>query len=354
MDETTFRILDTLSRQLGNPLSIYQLTSRIKESHGRAYYANIYQKLHALAKEDIIILRKVGRSSIASLNFANYLLIDLLTEMELRKKREFLSKAKAMQILLMDLEERCRKSDPVVSTSLINPERNFRLNRAELLILMRNSKDASTLDELISIYATMRELQSAHNIRLDFIALTTSDFTRQLGSEETNPIREMVSNEIGFYSPQAFWTEMAEAARKLRTIRLEEHETNPAKIAERDIVYNLARFGYKEIGPQISEGRKICIEYVATSLLMQNDARRIEAIPVMLAKKEANYRLFIFLSQKYGVSGRLLGLLKALNGIKPTKETSDAIALLQALKTKETKADQKSIEEKMRLYNAIR
>jgi hypothetical protein len=50
----------------------------------------------------------------------------------------------------------------------------------------------------------------------------------------------------------------------------------------------------------------------------------------------------------------LSGLLKALNKIKPTKETQSAIETLETLSTKEIRADEKSIEQKMKLYNAIR
>jgi len=50
----------------------------------------------------------------------------------------------------------------------------------------------------------------------------------------------------------------------------------------------------------------------------------------------------------------LLGLLKVLDSIMPTKETGEAIELMEAMGAKETKADKKTIEEKMRLYHAIR
>lgn len=67
-----------------------------------------------------------------------------------------------------------------------------------------------------------------------------------------------------------------------------------------------------------------------------------------------SYGLLIFLAQKYGLSGRLLGLLKALNEINPTRGTKSAIEIFEASGTKEIKAAKKSIEQKMRLYNAIR
>ena len=94
MDDTTYRILDTLWKEIGRSISIRELTSRIRRSHGTAYYSNIYEKTHALAAEGTIALTKAGRSSPANLNFANYMLIDLLTELEFRKKRDLLANPK--------------------------------------------------------------------------------------------------------------------------------------------------------------------------------------------------------------------------------------------------------------------
>ena len=74
MDTLTLRILDTLSSNLGDSLSINQLTERIRETYGTAYYANIYQKLQKLKKEGLVSLDLIGRSTNVKLNFQNYLL----------------------------------------------------------------------------------------------------------------------------------------------------------------------------------------------------------------------------------------------------------------------------------------
>lgn len=354
MDETTFRILDTLWREAGRPISIHELTSRIRESHGTAYYPNVYEKTRALARDGTITLTRAGRSWIANLNFANYLLIDLLTELELKRKRYLLTKSKELVILLMDMQERYRDILSIESISVIDAERNLKLNRAELLMLLHDSKGRSLHDDVIAIHTITRDLQGVHNIKLDPLILTNDEFLTLLTSDETNPLREMLPRSIALHSPQAFWTEIAAALGRGRRIALRDRETNPARIAEKDLAFNLARFGYKEIGLEIKEGERICIEYIITSILMKEDARRIDAIPIILAKNRWNYNLLVFLSQKYGLSGRLLGLLKALDRVKPMKEIETAIEILEAIKTKETKADERSIEQKMRLYNAVR
>ena len=86
-------------------------------------------------------------------------------------------------------------------------------------------------------------------------------------------------------------------------------------------------------------------------MLLAGSARRIEAIPVLLAKNRPNYGILIFLSRKYGTEGMLLGLLKALDKIKRNGESEYAIKALEALKTRGEKVDEKSIREKMRLYH---
>jgi len=166
-------------------------------------------------------------------------------------------------------------------------------------------------------------------------------------------LKEMLYDKITFHGPQDFWSHIAAALAKGHRIALLEAETNTAKISERDLTFNLARFGYKEIGPELREGRRICIECIIASIMMKGDSRRIEAIPILLAKNKPNHSLLIFLSEKYGLSGRLIGLLKALDEIKPSKEAAVTIGILESLKPKEIRANNKSIEEKMRLYGAI-
>src|SRR5208283_4422654 len=98
----------------------------------------------------------------------------------------------------------------------------------------------------------------------------------------------------------------------------------------------------------------ICIEYITASILMKNDARLNNTIPIILAKNKPDYNLLIFLAQKYGLSDKLLGLLNALNQIKPQTELRQAIRILEFMDAKEIKVNGKSIREKMRIYDAIR
>jgi len=350
MDETTFRILDTLSRALGMSLSINELNRRMHDLHGTAYYANTYRKLQSLAEQSIITLTKAGQSSLVTLNFGNYPLIDMLAEMEIKRKQTFLEKQAELQMLFMEIETCCSQMSHIISISAAHPDNNKKLNRVELLILLH--QEGAHIEQTLAIHKLMQTIQRMHTIRIDYLILSGSELSSLLASEEKNPLQEMLADEITILNPQGIWYEIRNARQQGLQIKTSEKETNPAKIPEQDIIHNLARFGYKELGPTLEKGEDICIEYIITSVLMGKDARRITAIPIILAKNMANSKLLTFLSQKYGVSGRLLGLLKALDKIRHTTETEASIKSLEAMNVKEIEVDEKNIMKKMMQYNA--
>ncbi|HTY75072.1 MAG TPA: hypothetical protein VMD05_05850, partial [Candidatus Nanoarchaeia archaeon] len=127
----------------------------------------------------------------------------------------------------------------------------------------------------------------------------------------------------------------------------------PAKIAETDLAYNLGRFGYHEFGRPSNNGKKICIEYITTALLLQDDIRFREAAPVILAKNNFNSNLLAFLSRKFGTAEDLMSILKILQELKPSKEIKRTIDFLSVFNTQETLTDKQGIEAKLRLYNAL-
>jgi hypothetical protein len=255
--------------------------------------------------------------------------VDLLAEIELRRKSEFLKKTKALDGLVIELEANFRRTNSIKSASLIDPERNTRLNRAELLILASNPEER-TQNQTSSIRNMIGEFQTRHDIKTDALLLSTENFADMLTSDEINPLREMLSEKIAFHNPQSFWAEIADIIKKGRMVRLLSEKTNPARISEKNLVFNLNRFDYRELGPKIEEGEKICLEYILTSILMNENARRINAIPPLVSKNAANYNLLIFLSQKYELSDRLMRILKAMQKRRPQEEIPDMMNLMQS------------------------
>jgi hypothetical protein len=352
MDETTYKILDVLSRNLGRPTSIHELTRKIKEMYGRAYYANIHEKIHDLTQDNIITLSKSGRSSIISLYFENYLLIDLLAEMELMRKQYFLKEKQEMQMLMMEIDTLLYNVSFIKSISLINPERNAKLNKTEIMFhIFQNKKDMEKTK--IEINTIMASLQRIHNIRINYLILDDEMFLDLLKSNESNTVKEMLHCKIATLHPQSFWMSIRGEILGGTMIIAEEHEIHPAKIAEEDLVFNLARFGYIEFGPKIKTSKPICIEYIISAIMFHNDARRMDAIPIILAKnKKTSYDLLLFLARRYNFEGKIFGILKALrNLVHGMNNIDEPIRLLEAMKIEEIKANAKVMKEKLKLYN---
>lgn len=374
MDETTFRILETLCSNLGKPLSIRGLAEEIKKRYGSSDYKNIYYKTQELKKRGIVILQEAGKSSIASLNFNSYLLVDTLAQVELMRKQSIMEK-NAELMNLFNWAESLFQWGAISSISIIDAENNINLLWAEFLCIIihrsheNTSKDRqserkkSAQDAIIGIYHGMNGMQKVRGIKPEMktnsLILTEQEFIALLNESQCNPVKEMPASHLAIISPQNYWITMKKASKGIQTGTCEEIDS--ARIPEQDIVYNLNRFGYIEIGSAIKHGKDICIESIITSIVIGGDARRIEAIPMMLSKAENSerqpiYRLLIFLCMKYEkpynkLPSILLGLLKALYDIKKYEGCGQAIEILEALKIKPKKADEESIRQKMELYN---
>ena len=239
MDETTYRILDILSRNIGSPQSINELTGKIENIYGAAYYANINEKIHDLTKEKIITLSKSGRSSLISINFNNYLITDLLAEMEFRRKQFFLQGKQEMQMLSMEIDTYLHSFLLIKSISLINPERNAKLNKVELFIHLRRTEKKKVEETKIGIHIILDNLQKIHNIRIDYIILEDNMFLNLLKSDEINPAREIISNKIVIFNPQDFWIGIKKTGVAGIKIITEDSDASATKISEDDMIFNL-------------------------------------------------------------------------------------------------------------------
>jgi hypothetical protein len=354
LDETSFRILDVVSRRLGHPLSINKIKWIIEKNYGTAHYVNIYNEIKKLEKAEILNIEKSGKSSIVSFNFKNYLLIDMLTEMELKKKYNFLKNRIETETLFRDLDQFSQDSFFIKSVCLISPEKNFQLNRVELLILLRDSDVSLPFEQIMdSIHDWLKRIKIRNNIKIDYLVLDEPSFQQILELEEINPVHEMLFDKIIIISPQSFWREIREILEKGSWIKTTATETQPIEINEHDMLYNLVRFGYSEFGQTVKRGRRICIEYIVISILLHDKIRRIEAIPVILMKNKFFWSILAFLSEKYGVSARLLGLLNVITEIKPKIDIVLTLEILKRQGITEIRANKKSIERRLRLYNVI-
>jgi len=344
---TEFKIIDTISREIGNRISINGLTTEIKQEFGSAHYSNIYNALLELKDKNIIQIEKQGNASIPLLNFSNYLLPDMLFELELQKKRDFLEKWPEAQFLLSNLDQELSGLSFIRSILLIDPEHNMKLNRAELLILI----DQENLANRQKTRSIINELRRHHNIRMEDLILSQSKLIDFLKSSEKNPIKEMISNKIATYLPQSFWNLIRNAYMHGDRIRFDNERTNLSKIKESDMAYNLARFGYMELGPEIIQGEDYSIEYILSSILFGDDPRRAAAASILISKNRPNFELLEFLSMRHGFAEKLLGLLEAINDISPAPEFSDAIWAFKDRGINPSRKDDGQIRNLMEVYD---
>lgn len=382
MDETTFRILDTLSRSLGENLSINQLTEKISTIHPTAYYKNIYDKIQELKDSKIIFLEDAGKSKIARLNFENENITSLMIEIELKKMQQFMEKRIEFKRLADELADMNQIGFiHIKSLAIIQPEKNARLNKIDLIILMqkpmpfqmRNEQNGKTsteefkgkqLEEMLqeeirSIYSHLQSLSKIHHIAINALILTKEEFKELMQTREENPIHSIFIDEISIYGANELWgfiRKLETSGTQIQTMELK----NSAAISKKELSFNAYRFGYTEFGEKMEETRKIGIESTICALLIQGSARQIEAIPAIIGLnlnqkngRKINLRLLTYLCQQSKQLEMFYGLLEELYKEFKDWEIENEIQLLEAMKVTPKKTDSKAIKEKMRLYNAI-
>lgn len=381
MEKTEFRILETLSRTPGRGLSIYELTKQIRQKYKTGDYKNIYEKTQSLKKEGLIQLDEIGGSSICQLNFNNYLITDYLAQTEIEQKKQFLEKYSSFLPIFEELEQDINANyQDTESLLILNPEQNARLNKIELLFILRSQYpftemlgsgksatithfSAEQLEEILEkekakLYELIRYLKIRYNIKSNAIFLKRKEFEEFLQSGDENFIKQSLTNKIAIFGENQFWKTIRQQIKKGKQFKPVKIK-NIDQISEEEIAVNLQRFGYTEHGTTLTNQTRIGLETTIVGILIQNKARQIEIIPTILEKafqkkdNAPNYSLLIFLAQKFEKLEKLTGLLQAYQKLKPRPETELALQCIKALKIKPTPIATRSIKEKMRLYHAL-
>ena len=346
MNGTELKVLEAMSRRVSDLVSIRQLTSEIERESGPAYYPNIYRALSSLQKEGIVTMEKQGKASIPALNFSNYLLLDTLTEMELQKKQGFLRKRPDTWGLFESLERELGDMPSVGAILLLDPEHNVKLNRAEPLVLMEE-KDRAQEGKVEKV---AHEIGVRFNVRVEPLVVAGTELIEALRAPERNPFKEMLPGMVVLHMPLKFWRLIRNAAVHGVRIRFDLDRTDPSKIGEKDLVHNLVRLGYRELGSEADGGQDFSVEYIVSSALLGEDKRRIAAVPVLLAKNKVDYSLLVFLSQKHGFAEKLLGALIALIKVAPSREIERAVAAMSGGGVIPAKMDEAHVRQALRLY----
>jgi hypothetical protein len=278
---------------------------------GSAHYKNIYDAVKSLEEEGIAGVKSAGRTSLVSLNFENPETASILSIIEMERKRSFLREEPSEADIVRALEE----IDGLAI--LISPQENLKLNLLEILYVTEEGSASRIASEL-------RELGKRHNRRIAPLILTAREFQGLLGSAESNPAKDSLSDRIIVSNPEGFWR-IVEAAAIVGTDALGKVE----EIGKGELRYNLARFGYSGFGDERPRGRKINIESIIAACLLRKEARLTEAVPILLAKNQVNYRLLLHLAVKYGLTGKAGFLMETAAELSKKRDIRQALAFFE-------------------------
>ena len=280
MNSTELWVLETLAKAPKSAMSISDIARAPKGARGRAYYKNVHAAVRALEAEGIVRTRKAGKTSLVEIGFGGPLTAGALGMMEIGKKLAFLKEEPGEGGLVRDLEG-------LEIAALIRPRENLALNICEVLCVSEGPDGA--LDGL-------RRIGKMRNRRIIPLALTPAEFTGLLGSGGGSAAREALRDCIVLAGQEAFW-------------RLVE-SSQFAEDGREGLQKSLARFGYEGWGAERAKcskghaggGQIGGLEEAIIACILSGDARLFEAVPALLAKNRANYRLLLYLALKGGVA----------------------------------------------------
>ncbi|MFH1750768.1 MAG: hypothetical protein ABH863_03760 [Candidatus Micrarchaeota archaeon] len=353
MNETEFRIFDILARNLGRQLSIQGIADEVEKAYGKGYYKNIYDATLSLEKEGLLRIQNSSGSRFAQIDFDSPSISLALTEMEIKRTQQLIKKPLYLA-LFKELEWQFTKHHasppwPIESASIIEDSKSLALNKAELLFILRDSNPAmpfeggrptktsskelaqQTEDERKLMYDYARFISTKTNIKISFLSLTAFEFASLLISPELNPLKDMLKLQIAVIKPSSYWLQLVKMHYDGMNPAFQSQQCNPAKLSREEIQAIFSGFGYREFGAN-AKPLNYSLETAIAAALMQEDARLLEAIPIILAKNQTliSYPMLEYLGMKHGklnLFGYLLSLaINTSSTLKSNLKATSAMA----------------------------
>lgn len=351
---TTLRVLDTLSRRIGESESIRSLADQVEEHHGTGHYPNVHEQLDRLQEEGIVRFEKAGRSKIPHLRFDRVGFPDTMATLELWRKDKLLKDRPAAAQALIHLEANLANDEHVLSISLAEPHRNLKLRRLEPLVLLRSRRRGEVRSDEREVELELTEqlanLEEDTSLRIDPWILPAQRYGEWLRAPEASPAPRILRSEICLWHPQAFWRSIAESLPHGEGLAPE----TPARVASLDdagLAWNLTRWGYEERGRELDDGGPaLCPETVTIGALAKEIPRWIGAAGVVLTKADIQPALLAYLAKAEEQGDQLAGILEILLEREPTQALQHTLDLLNALGIESTTIEQDMVLDAVELY----
>lgn len=372
LNDAALRILDVLAMNLGRPFSIRELNGQMSSKSKKSYYANTHKQVGELKGKQFLTLTRIGHSSSIELNFSSSELTGALAQMELQKASKLFQDHRLTQFR-KNLDELFLETPFVGAACIIESAQALALNKIELLFIIRPHTQESNANPLQPLPQAeeqrallgekMRSLAAKTSLRIDFLALTAQEFLNELFSPQANPVKALARTEVCVFNPGFYWMLIAAGKAQGRQLFFDETPADARKIERQDVLPAFERHGYQEFGAATMRLPGYSIETAIAAALILEDARLLEAIPIILAKdenKRINYALLEYLARKHGKAGLFGFLLEtAIEFSKPLKTNLSALKCLERMRQEygqnwdmRLQLRKKDISEKMRLYHA--
>ena len=337
MNKEETKILSYLSDNFGDGGNILEMSKGIDKRYWPAYYPNIYNTARKLAKIGVIDIEHEGNSKLVRLNTENPLSTYYISEIE-NYKNQKIAIPKEMLSSILNLSQ---KFD-IFSICALDPERCLKINRLELLILIRNHDESSYLLE------NVLQMESTYNIKIDPIILTPDEFAKLMKGGEMDLIKDLILSKNILYNSDGFWELIKQ--RKIDT-SYRKLGKYPQDLTSEELSYNYNRFGYR-LNESAKTSNKLSIELTIFSMSINEEIRIKYGAIILLYKNISKINLahLYYLYKRYDDLGIFKGILLSLAKLPDLQSNNEIRYYCNIISEEPSAFDGKMVKRYIGLY----
>ena len=170
-------------------------------------YSYLYKNVQNMIRENILISKRIGRSTICSINIENRKARLLLSLASQKKTDSFLSKNKVLSKMLEEAVQRLgQKTKTLYSIILFGSYAKGREKKAsdiDLLIIMSEKEDEAVHEELNTI-------ETRYGKAINPVIVDQEIFKKMAGSKDQNVVKEAIIDKVVLYGFEHFWELLSE------------------------------------------------------------------------------------------------------------------------------------------------
>ncbi|MDE1869057.1 MAG: hypothetical protein KGH60_03800 [Candidatus Micrarchaeota archaeon] len=332
------KILSYISDRLGSGRNILEMSKGINQKYGNSYYPNIYNAIKKLEKKGIIDIEREGNNKLISINIKNPLSFYYLSEIEsIRNQRTTIRKE------ILDGLSALPQTFDILSMCSLDTKKHLKLNRLELLFLIRQDKD---IDRLTS---SLIKMETDYGIKIDPIILTPESFIKIMKSEELDMLKDLILDREILYNSDGFWGLIRQSG---IGSRYKLFGMLPYDIPRSELAYNYSRLGYR-LNEELKPADRISAELTIFSMSINKEIRIRYGAIIILHKNIENINLayLYYLYKRYDKLSAFKGILLSLDNLTDLKGDTKLAYYITLIREAPEAYDQKMIKRYIKLYD---